>query len=233
MAGIGIGAVGAIVSGVATIAGGFMQAAAQQQMAHSQVASARLMAHSQAQAATMEAQARREAATSRNRALQYQASQLDMRAKEEQAAAQLEAQQFAREKRYAQSALQARAAGSGFDATDPTTLQIGSEIEKYGTLQEMMAAFGGRSRRAGLEAEATGRRAEGASILRGADYSDAAGRLTSETAFRSLGLTERYAPAAARYAGIGTILGGLSGGFSRFSRIPSSRPSSNTSYRYG
>lgn len=156
----GAQAVMPFVSGAATIAGGIMQAQGQKQAAASQKA-----------------------------ALDYQAKQLELQGKEEQAAAQHEVFQKRREKNLALSALQARGAASGFETTDPTGLQIGEDIAKYGTLQEMMASYGGRSRRTGLEAEAYGRRAEGRSIVQGA-----------------------------KSAAMGTILGSVSSGFARFSQ---------------
>lgn len=168
-----IGTIAPIVSGVGTIAGGLMQA-----------------------------QGQRQAAASQKAALDYQAKQLELQGKEEQAAAQHEVFQKRREKDLALSALQARGAASGFETTDPTGLQIGEDIAKYGTLQEMMAAYGGRSRRTGLEAEAVGRRAEGRSIVQGA-----------------------------KSAAMGTILGSLTSGFSRFAEYKP--PIAATSYRYG
>jgi len=161
-----------IISGVGTIAGGLMQAKGQRQAAASQKAN-----------------------------LDYQAAQLEAQGKEEQAAAQHEVFQKRREKELTLSALQARGAASGFETTDPTGLQIGEDIAKYGTLQEMMAAYGGASRRAGLNAEAIGRRAEGAAAVQGA-----------------------------KSAAMGTILGGLTSGFSRFAEYKPASPT--TSYRY-
>ncbi|MEY9099065.1 DNA-binding protein H-NS [Sinorhizobium fredii] len=149
------------------------------------------------------AQGQKQAAASQKAALDYQAKQLEMQGKEEQAAAQHEVFQQRREKELALSALQARGAASGFDPTDATGLQIGEDIEKYGTLQEMMAAYGGKSRRAGLEAEAYGRRAEGNAIVSGA-----------------------------KSAAMGTILGSVSSGFARFSQeIPDF--TRQGAYRYG
>lgn len=170
---IGLGTIGSIVSGAATIAGSFMAAAGQKHTTAAQQAS-----------------------------LNYQAKQLEAKGKEEQAAAYHEADQQKREKEFALSRLQAQSAASGFSATDPTTLQIGSDIERYGTLQQMMSMYGGYSRRAGLEADAAGRRMEGAAAVQGA-----------------------------KYAAAGTIMGGLASGFSRFASIPS-YSSSSTSYRY-
>jgi hypothetical protein len=111
----------------------------------------------------------------------YEAQQLEIKAKEEQAAAQRDAQEFARRKDLALSELQSKSAGSGFTATDPTSLAIADEIAKYGTMQEQMAMYGGESRRTGIEAQATGRRMEG-----------------------------KAAMAGARSSALGTILGGIS-----------------------
>lgn len=170
----GLATLGTVVSGVGTIAGAAASAAGQRQAAASQKAS-----------------------------LDYQAKQLEMQGKEEQAAAQHEAFAQRRQKELALSSLQARGAASGFDTTDPTGLQIGEDIEKYGTLQEMMASYGGKSRRLGLNAEAVGRRAEGRSIVQGA-----------------------------KSAAMGTLIGGLTQGFSRFAQMPASSSGSGN-YRYG
>lgn len=108
------------------------------------------------------------AGKSAKRAADYEAAQLDIRAKEEQAAAQREAEQLRRRKEVALSTLTANAAASGFTATDPTALQIADDIENYGTMQEQMAMYGGQSRRVGTEAQAEGRRYEGRAALSGA-----------------------------------------------------------------
>lgn len=172
----GISTIAPIVSGVGTIAGAAASAAGQRQAAASQKA-----------------------------ALDYQAKQLEMQAKEEQAAAQHEMFQQRRQKDLALSALQARGAASGFETTDATGLQIGEDIAKYGTLQEMMAAYGGKSRRLGLEAEAVGRRAEGRSIVQGA-----------------------------KSAAMGTLIGGVSEGFARFAQFdPGNFGGGGSNYRYG
>jgi hypothetical protein len=171
----GLSTIAPIVSGAATIAGGAIAAQGQKAQAQAQ-----------------------------QQALNYQAAQLEMKGKEEQAAAQREAFAHKREKDFALSALQARGAASGFAADDPTTLQIGSDIEKYGTLQQMMAAYGGKSRRAGLEASAAGSRAEGAAAVQGAKYSAA-----------------------------GTILGGVTSGFARLAQGLPSAMAGPSSYRYG
>lgn len=117
----------------------------------------------------------------------YEAAQLDIRAKEEQAQAQQEAKQLREQKERAQSTLTARSAASGFSATDPTSLALLDELERYGTLQEQMAQYGGKSRRAGTEAQATGVRMTGKAKKKGS-----------------------------RYSAAGTILSGIGGGLSKY-----------------
>lgn len=94
-------------------------------------------------------------------AANFEALQLEAKGKEEQAAARVEADQYRRKKELAESTLQSRAAASGFTATDPTTLQLGDEIEQYGTLQEQMAMYGGTARREGLGDQARAKRWSG------------------------------------------------------------------------
>lgn len=133
----------------------------------------------------------------------YEAAQLDIKAKEEQAAAQRDAEEHGREKDLALSKLQTNAAASGFSATDPTSLAIADEIAKYGTYKEQMAMYGGESRRTGIEAQATGRRMEG-----------------------------RAAMAGAKSAAMGTILGGISSMASSFAK-PYGKPASTGGGYYG
>jgi hypothetical protein len=159
----------------------------------------------QMQGAKQQAAAQKAAGKAQQQQLNYEAAQLDVRAKQEQAAAQQEGQEIGRRKKLALSALQARSAAGGFTATDPTALDLAGEIESYGTLQEQMAAFGGGDRRAGIEAQAEGRRLSGRAARQGANL-------------------------AAR----GTILGGTSSMFSKFfSGLPSGGGGGSTSYRYG
>src|SRR3990167_2081515 len=96
---------------------------------------------------------------------EFEAKQLDIAAGEEKAVAQREMLELRRKKKLALSSLQARAAGSGFTATDPTTLAMADEIEKYGTVQEQMAMFGGTAREREARLAAAGRRFSGASAL--------------------------------------------------------------------
>ena len=133
----------------------------------------------------------------------YEAAQLDMKAKEEQAASQREAQEYGRRRDLALSELTNKAAASGFSATDPTSLALADEIARYGTFQEQMAMYGGQSRREGLQNEATGKRFEGAAKRMGANYSAA-----------------------------GTILGGVSSFADRFGK-PFNETAATSSYRYG
>ena len=134
---------------------------------------------------------------------QYEAAQLDIKAKEEQAQAQQEAKQLREQKERAQSTLTARAAASGFSATDPTALALLDELERYGTLQEQLSQYGGKSRRAGTEAQAEGVR-----------------------------LTGKAQKTGSRYSAVGTILGGIGGGLSKYN--PGTYGGSGgSSYRYG
>ena len=103
----------------------------------------------------------------------YEAQQLDIEAKNRQAKAQVEAGELRRRKDLALSNLQANAAASGFSATDPTSLALADEIARYGTYQEQLAQYGGTSERAGLEAQAEGRRISGKAARIGSRYSAA------------------------------------------------------------
>lgn len=180
-AGGGFG-IGSIVSAVATIGGMAMQLAS----------------------ANAAAAAQKAAGQAAKQSADFEAAQLDIRAKEEQAAAQRESEQIRRRRDLALSSLTARSAASGFSATDPTTLSIGDEITRYGTTQEQMAMYGGASRRAGVESQAAGRRFEGEAALRGANLS----------------------ASARRYDAAGTILGGVSNLALRFGNRPTSTASS-------
>lgn len=116
-------------------------------------------------------------------------AQLDIKAKEEQAASQREAEQYRRRKELALSQITNKAAASGFTATDPTTLAIADEVAQYGTVQEQMALYGGTSRRAGLEAQGQAALAEGIAKEKGTKWSAAA------TILGTVGtLADKYAP---------------------------------------
>ena len=121
-------------------------------------------------------------------AAERQAQMLEINAKNEKAAAQRQALQLKRNKELAISTAQARAGGSGFDPTDPTTLDITGEIERYGTLQEQSALFGGLSRAEGLTDEAASVRATGAAQEQASKIDAAStllGGITSMARFRT------------------------------------------------
>ena len=101
------------------------------------------------------------AGQARNRQAQYEAKQLDVRAKEERAAAGLEAMEANRRTRLTQSKLQARAAASGFGASDPTVLDLAGDIAERGALEAGIIRYGGKSRGRALEAQAEGTRISG------------------------------------------------------------------------
>ena len=130
------------------------------------------------------------------KAQEFQAQQLDISAKEEKAGAQRDMLELRRRKTLALSQLQSRAAGSGFSATDPTALQIGSEIEKYGTYQEQMATYGGEAK------------------ARDASFA-AASKRYSAAMTRDIG---RSYKTAGYLSAAGTILGGIGGMAGKYNR---------------
>jgi len=144
------------------------------------------------------------AGKSAQQAANYQAAQLDAKGKEELAQSQQEAEQYRRKKQLALSTLTNRAAGSGFSATDPTALNLAEDIEEYGTLQEGMAMYGGKSRRAGLEAQAEGARFEGAAARSASRWKADATILGGIST-----IADKYAPKSGRFGG--GSLGGAGG----------------------
>ena len=128
------------------------------------------------------------AGRAQKQAADHQAAQLDVRAKEERATAQQKALEVARERRLALSRLQARAAASGFGATDPTILDLAGETAAYGTLRQQIARYGGEARAADLTASAEGARARGSAALQNAGF-NAAGTILGgvSTMFRRFG----------------------------------------------
>jgi murein L,D-transpeptidase YcbB/YkuD len=160
---------------------------------------------------------------------EYEARNLDAQAKQEFAASQREALQYRRQKQLALSSLQAKGAASGFDPNSASNLAIADEIEKYGTVQEGMAMYGGSARARNLEATAAGKRLSGQSAY---DAAYSSGDIYAK---------EGYArKEASQYGAAGTILGGVSTMASRFgsmaSPTPTSRydqPSSYTGLVYG
>lgn len=129
-------------------------------------------------------------------AANYEAQQLDIQAKDEFASGQRDAQALKRQKNLALSTLQARGAASGFSATDPSNLAIADEIEKYGSVQEGMALYGGSARARDLTASAEARRFSGQSAY---DAAYASGAIAREE-----GRAKKH---ASYYSAAGTILG--------------------------
>lgn len=154
------------------------------------------------------------AGKAQQQAANYEAQQLDIKAKEEQAAAQREAEQFRRRKELALSSLQTRAAASGFTTTDPTALNLAEETEKYGTVQEQLAMYGGTSRRAGLEGQAAAARMSGQAAMQGARYK------ALGTVISGIGsLADRYAPRQSDPAAPGNLYYGGGGTRTSSSRV--------------
>lgn len=107
-----------------------------------------------------------------NRNAQFEAQQLDMKAKEETAAAQRDAQEKRREGALLNSRAQAVAAasggGAGLDA--PTIVKIMGNTASRAEYNAQTATYGGLSRAAGLRDQARGRRAEGKASLLGSVF---------------------------------------------------------------
>lgn len=116
------------------------------------------------------------AGQAQKRAANFEAQQLEIRGKEERAAAQREAFQTAREKGLIQSRQQALAASSGAGALDPTILDLASDVEGEGTYRELLAQYGGEERAKGARAQAAGARMSGRAAATGSMF-DAAGTI--------------------------------------------------------
>jgi hypothetical protein len=128
-------------------------------------------------------QAAAEAGEQAQRVAGWEAKQLEMKGKEELAEGQRKMEERRDAKEDALSALQARAAASGFSATDPSNLALADEIERYGSLQEQLELYGGSVGRRDAEFAAKGRRFEGAQAYdagqakKKASYFNAAGTI--------------------------------------------------------
>lgn len=99
----------------------------------------------------------------------FEAEQLDMKAKEEVAASQREAEQSTKEAELAMSRQQALAASSGGGAGSdaPTIVKLMSDVAGQGELNQQSTLYGGQQRAAGLIDQAKGRRASGKASLLG------------------------------------------------------------------
>jgi hypothetical protein len=112
----------------------------------------------------------------------WQQQENERQAMAERASAQRDADQLDRRRELAQSRLQTVGAASGLSTTDPTSLAISDEIERYGTMQTQMAQYGGEDRATGLNAQGAIARYSGDAAASGS-----------------------------RYRAVGTILGGIAG----------------------
>lgn len=102
----------------------------------------------------MQGQAAKDAADS-------EAAQLEQNAGQERAISQLDASTQRRSARYAQSRAQAVAAASGAGASDPTVVDVISNIEGEGEFQALSSLYTGEERARGMEFGGKVRRREG------------------------------------------------------------------------
>jgi hypothetical protein len=107
-----------------------------------------------------------------NRNAQFEAQQLDMKAKEETAAGQRDAEQKRREGVLVNSRAQALAAASGAGAGDdaPTIVKLMSQTSGEAEYNAGSSLYGGYSRASGLRDSAKGRRASGRASLLGSVF---------------------------------------------------------------
>lgn len=127
------------------------------------------------------------AAKQQQAAANWQALEYERQGKAEAANAQRQAEQLDRRRRLTQSTLQARAAASGFGATDPTVLDLTGEIGRYGTVQSQLAQYGGLNRQAGLESQADLSRMSGQAAMQGGTYRAVGSLLSGISGFARYG----------------------------------------------
>ncbi|PTE11540.1 hypothetical protein [Mesorhizobium helmanticense] len=113
------------------------------------------------------------AGAAQNSAAKFEAQQLDMKAKEETAAAQRDALAKRREGAIINSRALAVAAASGAGAGTeaPTIVKLMADTAGEAEYNAGTAMYGGNSRAAGLRDSATGRRASGKASLLGSIFS--------------------------------------------------------------
>lgn len=140
-----------------------------------------------------QAKGTREAAKAEAQNQRYLATQEDMKAKEEMAASQREAQQSRSEATLANSRAQALAASSGGGAGSdaPTIVRLMSDISGQGELNAGTSIYGGQQRAAGLLDSAKGRRASAKASLLGAKYASF-GQLASGFGNVASGLSKSF-----------------------------------------
>jgi len=136
--------------------------------------------------------------------LDYQAKVARQKGAQEEASAQRQALDTARKTQLAQSTLQARAAGSGAGASDPTVIDLASDIAGRGKYQGLL------------------QQSEGA--FKNWDYqTEAAGKEASASAYRDYGTL----------SAAGTLLGGVGNTFKSYSNgmfSGTTLPSSQTAF---
>lgn len=103
--------------------------------------------------------------------LEYQAKVAREKGKQEQAAAQRGALDTERKAKYAQSTLQARAAGSGAGASDPTVTDLAQDISGRGKYQSGLQMWQGAERKWDYETEAIGKQAQASATRSAAPFS--------------------------------------------------------------
>jgi hypothetical protein len=91
----------------------------------------------------------------------YRAKLAEMRGKEEFAAGQRRMMQERRRKELALSSLQARAAASGGDTTDPTVVNLGAGLEQEGEFRALTEFYKGENAKRGYQDAAAAARFEG------------------------------------------------------------------------
>lgn len=111
--------------------------------------------------------------------MEHEALQMDIKANEELAEGQSEAQEYRRKKELAISTATARGAASGFSATDGNTLDIIQGLEEQGEMQAGMAMYGGQSRAEGYKGAAAGRRFSGDMAIMGGERQKQASRINA------------------------------------------------------
>ncbi len=116
----------------------------------------------------MQARAQKQAGAAAQAAANYEASQLDMSAKEEVAAGQRESIETRRQKDLLLSRARAVAAAGTGSASDVSTVDALADIEREGTYRSSLAMYGGIQRAKGTRAQAEATRRSGQAAATGA-----------------------------------------------------------------
>lgn len=126
-------------------------------------------------------------------ASQFEAEQLRQNATQEQAAAQRKAAEERRKGRFIQSRAMAVAGASGAGVTDPTVVDVLSDLEAEEMFRSSLALFSGDERARQLRTAANARAYTGASTQRA--YNQAA----RSSLFSGMSLFSKYAPVTRDY----------------------------------